>query len=196
MDKSCHILCQLLIKDCKDTSASSKQDEAWKKEYDEGKFHLIDGILYHRIKHTCVMALTDRALINTIIHDGNDSVASGHLLEDRTLERVKTCTWWPNWRNNVAKCCQTCDRCQKGNRATGNKFGMIIKIQEPKYPWEIAHMDWATALPQGGDRSYNSCLVLADSYSKTPIFLPCHKDDTDMETAIKVLSIQDYFQIS
>ncbi|MBW0511940.1 hypothetical protein O181_051655 [Austropuccinia psidii MF-1] len=98
MDKRCHLLCQLLIKDCKDPSISSKLDEAWRKEYDEGRFHLIDGILYNRSKHTCVMALKDRALINTIIHDGNDSVASGHLLEDRTLERVKTCTWWKNWR--------------------------------------------------------------------------------------------------
>ncbi|MBW0523864.1 hypothetical protein O181_063579 [Austropuccinia psidii MF-1] len=45
-------------------------------------------------------------------------------------------------------------------------------------------MDWVTALPQRGDRIYNECLVLVDRYSKTPIFLPCHKDDTAMETAI------------
>ncbi|MBW0556013.1 hypothetical protein O181_095728 [Austropuccinia psidii MF-1] len=31
MDKSCHILCQLLIKDCKKPSISSKLDEIWKK---------------------------------------------------------------------------------------------------------------------------------------------------------------------
>ncbi|MBW0502143.1 hypothetical protein O181_041858 [Austropuccinia psidii MF-1] len=47
-------------------------------------------------------------------------------------------------------------------------------------------MDWVTALPPGGDRSYNACLVLADRYSKTPMFLPFHKDDTAMETAIKI----------
>ncbi|MBW0584751.1 hypothetical protein O181_124466 [Austropuccinia psidii MF-1] len=35
MDKSCHILCQLLMKDCKDPSLSSKLDEIWKKAYDE-----------------------------------------------------------------------------------------------------------------------------------------------------------------
>ncbi|MBW0570960.1 hypothetical protein O181_110675 [Austropuccinia psidii MF-1] len=39
----------------------------------------------------------------------------------------------------------------------------MIQIQEPKYPWAIVHMDWVTALPPGGDRSYNQCLVLADS---------------------------------
>ncbi|MBW0514346.1 hypothetical protein O181_054061 [Austropuccinia psidii MF-1] len=153
MDKNCHILCQLLIKDCKDPSISSKLDEICKKEYDEGRFYLLDGIIYHRTKHTCVMNLTDRILIDTILHKCHDSVKSGHLSEDRKLERVKTCSWWPNWRKDVTEYFQTCDRCQRTNRATGKKFGMIIQIQNTKSPWEIVYMDWVTSLPPGGDRS-------------------------------------------
>ncbi|MBW0564814.1 hypothetical protein O181_104529 [Austropuccinia psidii MF-1] len=132
------------------------------------------------------MALTDRTLINTILHECHDSVAAGHLSEDRTLEKVKTCSWWQNWKMDVAEYCQTCDRCQKANRATGKKFGMMIQIQDTKLPWEIVHMDWVTALPPGGDRSYNEFLVLVDRYRKTPMFLPCHKDDTAMGTAIMI----------
>ncbi|MBW0504782.1 hypothetical protein O181_044497 [Austropuccinia psidii MF-1] len=98
MDKNFHILCKLLMEDCKDLSLSSKLDEIWKKAYDEGRFHLLDGTLYHRTKHTCVMASTDRTLINTILHERHHSVAAGHLSEDRTLERVKTCSWWSNWK--------------------------------------------------------------------------------------------------
>ncbi|MBW0531277.1 hypothetical protein O181_070992 [Austropuccinia psidii MF-1] len=184
MDRNCHIIFQILMKDCKDLSLSSKLDEIWKKAYDEGRFHLLHGILYHRTKCTCVMALTDRTVINTILHECHDSVAAGHPSEEITLERVKTCSWWPNWKKDVAEYCQTCDTCQKANRATGKKFGMMIQIQEPKSSWEIVHMDWVTALPQGGDRSYNACLVLVDRYRKTPMFLPCHKDDTAMDTAI------------
>ncbi|MBW0468068.1 hypothetical protein O181_007783 [Austropuccinia psidii MF-1] len=45
-------------------------------------------------------------------------------------------------------------------------------------------MDRVTALPPSGDRSYNSCLVIVDRYIKTPIFLPCHEDDTAMDTAL------------
>ncbi|MBW0588613.1 hypothetical protein O181_128328 [Austropuccinia psidii MF-1] len=60
----------------------------------------------------------------------------------------------------------------------------MIKIQEPSRPWEIFHMDWVTGLPPRGDRSYNACLVIVDRFSKTPIFLPCHKDDTAMDTAL------------
>ncbi|MBW0563029.1 hypothetical protein O181_102744 [Austropuccinia psidii MF-1] len=132
------------------------------------------------------MPLTDRALIKTILHECHDNVAAGHLSEERTLERVKTCSWWPNWKKDVAEYCETCDRCQKANRATGKKFGMMIQIQEPKFPWEIVHMDWVTAFPLGRDRSYNACLALVDRYSKTPTFLPCHKGDKAMETAIMI----------
>ncbi|MBW0593810.1 hypothetical protein O181_133525 [Austropuccinia psidii MF-1] len=74
----------------------------------------------------------------------------------------------------------------------------MIQIQEPKSPWEIVHMDWVTALPPGGDRSYNACLVLVERYRKTPMFLPCHKDDTAMDTSImiwnKVISHTGLFQ--
>ncbi|MBW0579135.1 hypothetical protein O181_118850 [Austropuccinia psidii MF-1] len=47
-------------------------------------------------------------------------------------------------------------------------------------------MEWVTALPPGGDKSYSACLVIVDRYSKTPIFLPCHKDDTAMDTALLI----------
>ncbi|MBW0586940.1 hypothetical protein O181_126655 [Austropuccinia psidii MF-1] len=90
------------------------------------------------------------------------------------------------WQNNVAEYCKTCDRFQKANEFTCKRLGNMIKIQEPSRPWEIFHMDWVTGLPPGGDRSYNSCLVVVDRFSKTPIFLPCHKDDTAMDTALLI----------
>ncbi|MBW0516212.1 hypothetical protein O181_055927 [Austropuccinia psidii MF-1] len=155
------------MKDFKDPSLSAKLHETWKRVYDEGRLHLLDGILHHRTKHTCVVAFIDRTLINTILYECHDSVAAGHLSEDRTLERVKTSSWWPNWNKDFAEYCQTCDRCQKENTAT-------------------VHMDLVTALPPGGNRSYNSCPVLVDRYSKTPMFLPSHKVETAMDTAIMI----------
>ncbi|MBW0520681.1 hypothetical protein O181_060396 [Austropuccinia psidii MF-1] len=64
----------------------------------------------------------------------------------------------------------------------------MIHIQEPKSPWEIVHMDWFIALPPSGDKRYNARLVIVDTYRKTPIFLPCHKDDTAMDTALLLRS--------
>ncbi|MBW0511817.1 hypothetical protein O181_051532 [Austropuccinia psidii MF-1] len=65
-DKSCIILCQLITKDCKDTSLLHALDEIWKTSYDEGRFKLMDGIIYNRTTHTCVMTFVDRSLINLV----------------------------------------------------------------------------------------------------------------------------------
>ncbi|MBW0494594.1 hypothetical protein O181_034309 [Austropuccinia psidii MF-1] len=62
----------------------------------------------------------------------------------------------------------------------------MIESQEHSRPWEIVHMDWVIGLPPGGDRRYNACIVIVDIFSKTRIVLPCHKDDTAMDTALLV----------
>ncbi|MBW0501076.1 hypothetical protein O181_040791 [Austropuccinia psidii MF-1] len=64
----------------------------------------------------------------------------------------------------------------------------MIHIQETKPPWEVAHMDWVTALLPSAYKSYNSCLVIVDRYIQTPIILPFHKDDTAMDTALLLWS--------
>ncbi|MBW0568302.1 hypothetical protein O181_108017 [Austropuccinia psidii MF-1] len=89
-DKNCRILCQLLNKDCKENSLIHALDEVWKKSYDEGRFHLLDGIIYHRTKHTCVMTVVDRSLINLVLKECHYSPFSGHMSEDRTREKGKT----------------------------------------------------------------------------------------------------------
>ncbi|MBW0563335.1 hypothetical protein O181_103050 [Austropuccinia psidii MF-1] len=106
--------------------------------------------------------------------------------QDRTMERIETCAWWPSWRKDVIEYCHSCDRCQKANKATGKIFGFMIHIQGPSTPWEVVHMDWVTALPPGGEKSYNACLVFVDRYSKTRIVLSCHKDYTAMDTALLI----------
>ncbi|MBW0561337.1 hypothetical protein O181_101052 [Austropuccinia psidii MF-1] len=47
-------------------------------------------------------------------------------------------------------------------------------------------MNWVTGLPPGCDRSDNSCLVFVYRFSKTLIFLPCHKEDKAMDTALLI----------
>ncbi|MBW0535044.1 hypothetical protein O181_074759 [Austropuccinia psidii MF-1] len=180
--KNCHILTSLLEKDCKDTSLVNALDEVWKNSDSEGRFHSFDGIIYHRIKHSCVMTLCSRLLFNTIIHECHDSMYSGQ------LEKVKNCAWWPSWGKETIEYCHTCHRCQKANRSTGKKFGLTIHIQEPKSPWDVVHMAWVTGLPSSADKGYNAFLVIVYRYSKTSLFLPCHKDDTAMDTPLLLWS--------
>ncbi|MBW0549949.1 hypothetical protein O181_089664 [Austropuccinia psidii MF-1] len=95
-DKNFHILTSFLDKDCKDPSLVNALDEVWKNSYSEGRFHLFDWIIYHTIKHSCVMTWCSRLLINTILHEFHDIIYSGDLSEDRTLEK-----WWPSWRKET-----------------------------------------------------------------------------------------------
>ncbi|MBW0530379.1 hypothetical protein O181_070094 [Austropuccinia psidii MF-1] len=67
-DKNCHILTSLLDKDCKDTFLVNSLDKVWNNYYSEGRFHLFDETIYHRTKHSCVMTLCRRLLINNILH--------------------------------------------------------------------------------------------------------------------------------
>ncbi|MBW0470703.1 hypothetical protein O181_010418 [Austropuccinia psidii MF-1] len=49
-------------------------------------------------------------------------------------------------------------------------------------------MDWVTGLLPGGKDNYNAFLFMVDSYSKIFRFLPCHKEDTAMDTAFLFLN--------
>ncbi|MBW0564194.1 hypothetical protein O181_103909 [Austropuccinia psidii MF-1] len=185
-NNNCSILCQLFTKDCKDSSLIHALDKLWKKSYDEGRFHILDGIIYHRTKHTCFITMVDRSFVNLVLNKLPDSSFSRHLPEDRTREKVKNYLWWPMWHKDVSEYCKTCDRCQKAKKSTGKRLGNMIKIQEPRRPLKLVNMDWVTGLPPGGDRCYNACLVIVDRFGKTPIFLPCHKDNTSMDKALLI----------
>ncbi|MBW0504339.1 hypothetical protein O181_044054 [Austropuccinia psidii MF-1] len=78
-DNNCHIWNSLLDQDFKDTSLVNALDEVWKNYYSERRFHLIDGIIYHRTKHSCLMRFCSKLLINTILHESHDSIYSGNL---------------------------------------------------------------------------------------------------------------------
>ncbi|MBW0509111.1 hypothetical protein O181_048826 [Austropuccinia psidii MF-1] len=133
-DNNFHIMTSLLDKDQKDTSFVNALEEVWKNFSSEGRFYLFYGIIYHRTKHSCVMKLCSRFLINKILHEFHDSIYSGHLSEDRTLEKVKNCAWWPSWRKEIIEYFHTCDTCQKENKSMGKKFGLMIHIQKQKSP--------------------------------------------------------------
>ncbi|MBW0504020.1 hypothetical protein O181_043735 [Austropuccinia psidii MF-1] len=47
-------------------------------------------------------------------------------------------------------------------------------------------MYWVTSLPPGGEKSYNAFLGIVDRYSKTPIFLNFHNNDTAMDKSLTI----------
>ncbi|MBW0591281.1 hypothetical protein O181_130996 [Austropuccinia psidii MF-1] len=86
----------------------------------------------------------------------------------------------------------------KSQQSQRKEIWNVDPTPRTKIPLGNSSYELATALPPGGDRSYNACLVLVGRYRKTPMFLPCHKDDTAMDTGImiwnKVISNTGIFQ--
>ena len=140
-NKNTSILLEVLQKDFKQTGLTSNLEEPWKKSYEEGRFSLWDGLIYHRTKHNSVLVVCDRSTINTILQECHDTFPSGHFSTDRTMERIETVAWWPEWRKDTAEYCSSCERCQECNRATVKRYGLLIRIEEPTHPWEVINMD-------------------------------------------------------
>ncbi|MBW0560754.1 hypothetical protein O181_100469 [Austropuccinia psidii MF-1] len=108
----------------------------------------------------------------------------GNMSEDRTKERIASTAWWPKWEQELSEYINTCERCQKANRKHGKNYGLLQHIEEPKHPWETINMDWVTVLVPGGKENYNACLMIVDMFSKSMRCLPCHKENTAMDTAL------------
>ncbi|MBW0484247.1 hypothetical protein O181_023962 [Austropuccinia psidii MF-1] len=70
------------------------------------------------------------------------------------------------------------------NRKHEKKYGLLQHKEEPKHPWETINMDWVTGLVPGGKENLNSSSIIADRFSKSMRCLPCHKEDTAMDTAL------------
>ncbi|MBW0476903.1 hypothetical protein O181_016618 [Austropuccinia psidii MF-1] len=132
--KQCGILLQLLQQKYRSPELESQLEVLWLRDYKDNKFFLIDGLLYHREKHTNELTIIDRDHISLILQECNDCPYMGHMSEDRKKERVASTAWWPRWEQEFSEYINTCERCQKENRKHGKKYGFLQHIEEPKHP--------------------------------------------------------------
>ncbi|MBW0470788.1 hypothetical protein O181_010503 [Austropuccinia psidii MF-1] len=183
-NKKCAIFLQLLQQKYRSPELESQLEEPWLRYYKDNKFFLIDGLLYHREKHTSSLTVVDIDYISLILREFHDCPYMGHVSEDRTRERVASTAWWPKWEQELSEYINTRERCQKANRKHGKKYGLLQHIEETKHPWETINMDWATGLVPGGKENFNSFLIIVDGFRKSLRCLPCQKADTAMDTAL------------
>ncbi|MBW0527445.1 hypothetical protein O181_067160 [Austropuccinia psidii MF-1] len=127
--------------------------------------------MYHRGRHISALTVIDRDHISLILQECHDCPYRGHMSEDRTKERVTSTAWWAQW-----------ERFQKEKRKHGKRYGLLQYIENPKNPWETINMDWVIGLVPRGKQNFNAFLVIVDRYSKGVRCLPCHKEDTAMDT--------------
>ena len=86
--KQCGILLQLLQQKYRSPELESQLEEPWLRDYKDTKCFLIDGLLYHRDKHTSALTIIDRDHISFILQELHYFPDMGHMSTDRTKERV------------------------------------------------------------------------------------------------------------
>ncbi|MBW0493175.1 hypothetical protein O181_032890 [Austropuccinia psidii MF-1] len=89
-NKQCGILLQLLQQKDGSPELESKLEEPWLRDCKANKCFIIDGLLYHREKHTGALKIIDRDNISLILQECHDPPYLGHMSEDRTKERVES----------------------------------------------------------------------------------------------------------
>ncbi|MBW0537875.1 hypothetical protein O181_077590 [Austropuccinia psidii MF-1] len=123
--KQCGILLQLLQQKYRSPELESQMEEPWLRAYNDNKFFLVDGLLYHREKPTSAVTVVDRDHISLILQECHDCPYMGHMSEDRTKEWVASTAWWPKFEQQLSEYINTCERCQKTNRKHGKKYGLL-----------------------------------------------------------------------
>ncbi|MBW0521511.1 hypothetical protein O181_061226 [Austropuccinia psidii MF-1] len=157
--KQCSILLQLPQQKYRIPELEFQLEEPWLRDYKDNKYFLIDGLLYYIEKNTGALTVIDRNHLSLILQGWHDCPYMGRMSEDMTKKRNE-------------------------NTKHGKKYGLLQHLEEPKHPWETINIDWLTGLVPGGKKNFNSCLVIAYRYSKILRFLPFHKEDTAMDTAL------------
>ncbi|MBW0494685.1 hypothetical protein O181_034400 [Austropuccinia psidii MF-1] len=132
--KQCGILLQILQQKYRSPELQSQLEELWLRDNKDNKFFLIDGLLYHREKHTSALTVVDRDHISLILQECHGCPYMGHMSEDRTKERVARTAWWPTWEQELSEYINTCEIFQKENRKHGKKYGVLQHIEKPKHP--------------------------------------------------------------
>ncbi|MBW0532578.1 hypothetical protein O181_072293 [Austropuccinia psidii MF-1] len=158
--------------------------EAWLRDYEDNNTFLIDGLIYRKEKHKSALTVVDKDHISLIQKERHEGPYMGHISGHRTKERVASTAWWPKWEQQLSEHINTFERCQKENGEHGKKYGLLQHIEEPKHPWETINMEWVTGLVPGGKENFNACLIIAERFRKSVRFLQCHKEDTEMDTAL------------
>ncbi|MBW0481397.1 hypothetical protein O181_021112 [Austropuccinia psidii MF-1] len=100
--KQCSILLQLLQQKYRSPELESQLEEPWLRDYKDNNFFAIDGLLYHREKHTSALTMIDRDHISLILKQFHDCPYMIRMSEDRNKETLARTAWWLKWQQELS----------------------------------------------------------------------------------------------
>ena len=116
-----------------------------------------------------------------ILQSRHDSLTSGHLGHEKTLELITRDFYWPRMRQFVKEYINTCDTCARNKSPRQKPHGTLHPLPIPPAPWSSVSMDFIVELPPSN--GYNAIYVCVDRLTKMAHFSPTTTEITSEGTA-------------
>ena len=149
-----------------------------------------DGILYRRVfrpdgAEAVFQLLLPSALMATVLTQVHQE--HGHQGVERTLALLRSRCYWPGMSADVARWCQSCERCQVAKDVHPKAASFMGHLLASR-PNEILAIDYTTLEP--AQNGVENVLVLTDVFSKYTVAIPTR--DQRADTVAKVL-VSEWF---
>lgn len=144
----------------------SGQAELNKKVYNE--YELLGNKVYRRTEYGRRWVVPKRCIWQ-IIRANHDEI--GHFAVDKTVERIKSCYWFPKMKKVISKYIKNCINCIYYKNIHGRKEGKLFPIPKFAKPFHTLHIDHLGPFVKT-TRKNTYLLVTVDSFTKFVFISP------------------------
>ena len=152
-----------------------------------------DGILFYKWEDPVkprYLFVAPNEMYGEIISQCHDNRLSGHLGQNKTLEKVKQCAIWHGMKQTVKNYVESCPECNK-NKKPNVKSKSSLGQYHAGAPMQRVHMDILGPLPvtKMGNKYI---LMIIDQFTK---WVECHPlPDQNAETVVKKKLVNEFLQ--
>ena len=137
--------------------------QQWKQLY------IHNGLLFRRYEDVngnekWTQLVVPKSLQNEVLYSLHNGIAGGHLVEEKTLNKLRERFYWPGHTDDVHQWCQTCTTCAARKTPAPKNRGKLQSIQSG-YPMQLVAMDLLGPLPESIHKN-SYILVVADYFTR------------------------------
>ena len=130
-----------------------------------------------------LVVMEDSSLKRGVISLYHDSIMAGHPGISNTMWAIAKDFWWPAMKKDVTEYVKGCSICQSRKNQSNKPKPPLFPIASDTYdtPFTSIAMDFIVKLPLS--ESYNTILMITDTFLKASIFIPCNESINAENTA-------------
>ncbi|MBW0488379.1 hypothetical protein O181_028094 [Austropuccinia psidii MF-1] len=115
----------------------------------------------------------------SILQKRHDCPLAGNRGQEKTFKLVKRDFHWSGMNQFIKDYASSCQECSRNKNIHHKNLGLLKPLAIPNGPWICLSMDFITQLPLSN--SFDSILVIVDTFSKTVVFIPTMSSITSFD---------------